>query len=138
MREIKFRAWDGAQWRCFPLDELIGEHGAWMENHYSDWSEFTGLKDKNDTEIYEGDWVIIRRYQSISISQPLRTAWEIGFIKWADSLPEFLVRVPTSAVDYVGVRFSEIKEIEVIGNIYEDERKLVDGKWMDAAETSRE
>ena len=50
MREIKFRAWDGQKmWRVETWDEL---HDGSLNV-----MQFTGLHDKNGTEIYEGDIV---------------------------------------------------------------------------------
>lgn len=57
MREIKFRVWDGA------MKEMLGENDAsWTFHNMNykpygsrDLMQYTGLKDKNGVEIYEGD-----------------------------------------------------------------------------------
>lgn len=58
MRELKFRAWDGEQ---MVSPEYIDRRGIahWKENSIPTTSDkvmqYTGLKDKNGKEIYEGD-----------------------------------------------------------------------------------
>lgn len=64
-REIKFRVWDNLNGKFIYSDWKYGIVSFWEEimqdylNQYKPLQQYTGLKDKNDKEIYEGD--IVRR-----------------------------------------------------------------------------
>ena len=59
MRDIKFRAWDGEDMIYFDLALVNDESPLWFSNtvEEGDVMQYTGLKDKNEKEVWEGDIV---------------------------------------------------------------------------------
>src|SRR5690625_3000888 len=117
MREIKFRAWDKENKEIVELD-FVGrkvvkvKNGEWENRENFVVMQYTGLKDKNGTEIYEGD--IVKGLD------PLRDEW-IGEIKYL--APYYALLGSRSHLI-----LSDVNNLEVIGNIYENPELLGDAK----------
>ena len=97
MREIKFRAWDklNNKMRYFKPTETIRFVDFYdPANNWSEPMQYTGLKDKNGKEIYEGD---ILEYPTLIGDKIIRV------VEWENSR-------------YVGIILYNLSEI--IGNIY--------------------
>lgn len=114
MREIKFRCWNKEMNKMFPFEDnlVYGTSNRpslviHLNNPNEVWLEYTGLKDKNGKEIYEGDIV--------NIGKPL-----IGSVVWDCEEAGFRIDLQGMKT-YIPIYKDTV---EVIGNIYENSELL--------------
>jgi len=92
-------------------DKVMPEWGA----RVTEWLQYTGLKDRNGTELYEKDIIL---YDS-------KRLFVIVFNKYG----QFCVKSPEDLQDeiYAGYCIPDSKKIERIGNIYENPELMKEG-----------
>lgn len=125
MREIKFRAWvtDGKSYsEMYPnVQNHIGSDfgfGHILQNTVKGLDckvmQYTGLRDKNGVEIYEGDIIEDHIGRGVVVWWVRNAAFKVSYIGENYNKGKWLV-------DYLE---SEYKTITVIGNIYENPELL--------------
>ena len=116
MREIKFRAWDKEKKRWYHTElefkgfSLFGECMLVCPPRIKDLSnlevtQFTGLKDKNGKEIYEGDIVEYTMHRKVQVIEEVFIDGEMGY--------------------ELGIGYNfDYQKGKIIGNIYENPELL--------------
>ena len=137
MRETKFRAWlkeeekmvnvetmdfTDKTIRCLKKNEFIN---AYLLRRVSfddiELMQYTGLNDKNGTEIYERDIVLVKPG---------------GISTWYKTVVEFkegaFIASLIDGEDYIYIfnRGFDSNDFEIIGNIYENKNLLEENKWV--------
>ena len=107
MREIKFRAWENNIKRMVPACRVTDGYFQLQDGrNCGPFMQYTGLKDKNGVEIYEGD-VIKTRWDDVGAVVFTRRAWFVIDKIFEDAGDRLL-----------GNWISD--SLEVIGNIHEN------------------
>ena len=124
MREYKFRAWDSLVEKMYSWTELLNQN---LKNIFTipeqcgyNLMQYTGLKDKNGKEIYEGDIVKFRFKEDREEFPDL-----IGYIEYQSTFAAF--RIMSNQGSFK-IDITEIKFIEKIGNIYDNPELLEKGE----------
>ena len=135
MREIKFRVWckeyeqfiqfnkmrfleDGSLWYVQGVDENEEEINPPYFENQNDWElmQYTGLKDKNGVEIYEGDFLMAGDAY-------------LGVIEYHSTRAQFIGKnigetFPEDEYDTLYTKNGRFNSAKVIGNIYENPKLL--------------
>ena len=131
MREIKFRAWDKQNKRMLSWKEIRTVEKDWsfrlikvFSNKNFILMQYTGLKDKNNKEIYEGDIIYGVWYPSFFH----HIIYENAVVERGTFvIGEYSIKADTWIVNEKNLQripLHSLSDIEVVGNIYENPELL--------------
>ena len=125
MREIKFRAWDGEIEEMLDWDKFFNLDIAQVFESEGSWGiypmQYTGLKDKNGTEIYDGDYI---RYSMRTINGSIYTHVCRVFQHESGTWRIEGYHEDNHSYETKGTVYAAHLICEVIGNIYENPELL--------------
>lgn len=124
-RKIKFRAWAKKMksWDEICKETFAVEQGVSIPvpigllNNDENWCQFTGFKDKNNKEIYEGDIVV---FNLLDVAGKVKKRDLKCVIEWSE-LGEFIMRSKNNITYLPGMIPEQLK---IMGNIFENKELL--------------
>lgn len=128
-REIKFRAYSSHNHKMYPVSDIEwdadgrmwvtaddGKNGIELIDDEAHLMQYTGLKDKNGREIYEGD--IVKMHQVV-----LSPDDKIGWVEYTAQYG-YSIRFASRRCRQSDWANDEGAKYEIIGNIFEDKQLL--------------
>ena len=109
MRDIKFKYWNGD--KILNQESIINHLNKYIAKNDKHLMRYTGLKDKNGIEIYEGDIIKLYGLPNAYFQVVFKNQYVGG---WVLMLKK----------DEVSLGARDINELKVVGNIYENPELL--------------